>query len=45
MMLPTPPNQCPYQVSTPIPYGIQEPGQDTTHGHYNKVKGQIKITP
>ena len=32
------------QPSTP--FRIQEPGQDfNIHGHYGKVKGQMKITP
>ena len=44
----TPPNQCPYQVSTSYTLRISEiqPGQDFIgQGHYGKVKGQIKVTP
>ena len=42
----SPPNQCPYQVLTF--YSLWNPRKSPdfkTHGHYDKVKGQIKITP
>ena len=44
---PTPPNQCTYQVSTFYALWNQrnKPRQDfKTHGHYDKVKVQIKVT-
>ena len=45
---PTAPNQCPYQVSTF--YTLWNPRNSPdkileTHGHYDKLKGQIKVTP
>ena len=43
-----PPNQSPYQVSSF--YILWNPRNspdkiNETHGHYEKVKGQIKVTP
>ena len=36
----------PTKCQPSIPYRIQEPRQDfKTHGQYDKVEGQIKITP
>ena len=42
-----PKTNAPTKCQPSTPYGINEITQTgfKTHGHYNKVKGQIKVTP